>query len=81
MEPNLNEFEQEPLTRPTLLTVLCILTFIGSGWAIVSSAWSYSMASKSAQMISSANMAKRNDSTFRRDSVMRSEERRVRERV
>lgn len=70
MEPNLNEFEQEPLTRPTLLTVLCILTFIGSGWAIVSSAWSYSMASKSAQMISSANMAKRNDSTFRRDSVM-----------
>ena len=35
MESNLNEFEQEPHIRPTLLTVLCILTFIGSGMTIV----------------------------------------------
>ena len=30
--------------RPTFLTVLCILTFIGSGWAIFSSATAYNTA-------------------------------------
>ncbi|MEO8412369.1 MAG: hypothetical protein ABI472_01865 [Ginsengibacter sp.] len=70
MESNLTEFEQEPRTRPTLLTVLCILTFIGSGWAIVSSAWTYSTASTSAKMISAASMGKMNDTTFHKDSVM-----------
>ena len=54
MESNLNEFEQEPRLRPTLLTVLCILTFIGSGWTIFSSVWSYSTASQTVRMFSSA---------------------------
>src|SRR5579862_5603147 len=54
MESNLNEFEQEPRLRPTLLTVLCILTFIGSGLTIIKNAYSYSMAAKSAKIFSSA---------------------------
>lgn len=31
-----NPFQENKLTRPTFLTVLCILTFIGSGWGILS---------------------------------------------
>ncbi len=70
MESNLTEFEEEPQTRSTLLTVLCILTFIGSGWAVISSVWAYSSASKTAQMISSARKENINDSNFRQDSVI-----------
>ena len=54
MESNLNEFDEELHVRPTLLKVLCILTFIGSSWLILTQLWSYSTASKTAQMISSA---------------------------
>lgn len=71
MESNLNEFEQEPRLRPTLLTVLCILTFIGSGWLIVGNVWSYSMASQSVKMFSSAVVRRQNDSTLQKDSVLR----------
>ena len=70
MESNLNEFEQEPRLRPTLLTVLCILTFIGSGWTIVSSVWGYSTASQTVRMFSSTGMGRPNDSTLGKDSVM-----------
>jgi len=40
------EFDDEPeiQVRPSFLTVLCILTFIGSGWAIISSVTSYQTA-------------------------------------
>ena len=69
MESNLTEFEQEAHTRPTLLTVLCILTFIGSGWAIASSAWAYATASQTVQIFSSVSKEKINDSTFRKDSA------------
>lgn len=31
-----NPFQENKLSRPTFLTVLCILTFIGSGWGILS---------------------------------------------
>ncbi|MEP6927279.1 MAG: hypothetical protein ABI834_06555 [Ginsengibacter sp.] len=71
MESNLNEFEQEPRLRPTLLTVLCILTFIGSGWIIVSSVWSYSTAAQTVRMFSSARMGRMNDSTLQKDSAMK----------
>ncbi len=71
MESNLNEFETEPHLRPTLLTVLCILTFIGSGWAIVSSMWGYSTASKSAKMFSSVVIRSSDDSAFQKDSVIK----------
>src|SRR5437764_14403282 len=62
MEPNLTEFEQEPVQRPTLLTVLCILTFIGSTWAIITSAYSYSTASKTVKAFSEVNIKRQNDS-------------------
>ncbi|MBC5620501.1 hypothetical protein [Butyricimonas hominis] len=35
-----NPFETEKPVRPTFLTVLCILTFIGSGWGTVSNLFS-----------------------------------------
>jgi hypothetical protein len=38
--------------RPAFLTVLCILTFIGSGWSILSSAWTYSIAPETAHIVS-----------------------------
>lgn len=38
--------------RPTVLTVLCILTFIGSGWGIVSNLNSYRHAGLSSEVVS-----------------------------
>ena len=35
-----NPFETNQLKRPTFLTVLCILTFIGSGWGVLSQLFS-----------------------------------------
>ena len=70
MESNLTEFEEEPQTRSTLLAVLCVLTFIGSGWTIISSTWAYSSAFKTAQMISSVREKNINKSTFPQDSVI-----------
>ena len=35
-----NPFEEKQMKRPTFLTVLCILTFIGSGWGILSELFS-----------------------------------------
>ena len=40
------EDENYPVKRPTFLTVLCILTFIGSGWAIFSSITAYNTAER-----------------------------------
>ena len=68
MESNLNEFDEEEHTRPTLLKVLCILTFIGSSWLILTQLWSYTTASKTAQVISSIRNASQNDSAINRDS-------------
>jgi hypothetical protein len=39
------EDEKYPAKRPVFLTVLCILTFIGSGWALMSAVISYNSAS------------------------------------
>lgn len=44
------DFETEPLSRPSFLTALCILTFIGSGWSLFSSAWTYTTAAKTANI-------------------------------
>ncbi len=35
-----NPFEEKKIRRPDFLTVLCILTFIGSGWTVLSSIFS-----------------------------------------
>ena len=68
MESNLNEFDEEEHIRPTLLKVLCILTFIGSSWLILTNIWAYATASKTAQMISSIRNVSQNDSAINKDS-------------
>ncbi|MEO8765191.1 MAG: hypothetical protein ABI416_12925 [Ginsengibacter sp.] len=73
MEPNLDEFEPEQRLRPTLLTVLCILTFIGSGWAILSSVWGYTRAAQTVSMFSASTHNKiQPDSMLQTDSAARS---------
>lgn len=57
------EYETEPVTRPSFLTWLCILTFIGSGWAIVSSVYTYVSAQKYANILSQEKPLKP-DSTY-----------------
>lgn len=56
------EFENEPVARPSFLTWLCILTFVGSGWAIVSSVYTYVSAQKYANILSEGKPL-RSDST------------------
>lgn len=51
MESRLDDYDIEPLMRPTFLTVLCILTFIGSGWSILSGIYSYTTAKKTTLII------------------------------
>ena len=63
MENNLYDFETAPPARPSFLTVLCILTFIGSGWGILSNVWAYSTASQTSKELSKITTA------FGKDSV------------
>ena len=63
MAKNTYEYEIEPVSRPSFLTWLCILTFIGSGWAIVSSIYTYVSAGKYASIISKEKPFKK-DSTY-----------------
>lgn len=69
MASSLNEIDDEDHTRPTLLTVLCILTFIGSSWLVVTNIWAYGTAAKTAAMISAVSKRQGNDSTFQKDST------------
>ena len=69
MESNLSEFEHEPASRSTLLNVLCILTFIGSSWAILTNIWAYSTAAHSAKMVSYASKRMTPDSVSKKDSI------------
>lgn len=69
MESNLSDFEEEPPLRPTLLTVLCILSFIGSGWIIVSNIYTYSTAAHTARMFSINKVKISNDSSLKKDSA------------
>ena len=68
MESNLYDFEIEPEKRPSFLTWLCILTFIGSGWAILSCVWSYTTAHKVAATFS-VKAKMRTDSTLQKDTT------------
>jgi hypothetical protein len=69
-DTTLDEFEHEPIIRPTLLTVLCILTFIGSGWLILSSIWGYTQAPKTARMFATTAAFREHNSAFQNDSVI-----------
>ena len=46
MQQDFQEFENQPAQRPTFLKVLCILTFIFSGYALISSTITYFNAEK-----------------------------------
>jgi hypothetical protein len=67
METNFDDFETESTQRPTFLTVLCILTFIGSGWGIIGSIWSYSTAKQTVNLIHQRQLR------FSQDSIKISE--------
>ena len=69
MESSLTDFEKEPRLRPTLLTVLCILTFIGSSWTIIANVWSYSTAARSAKAFSTI-MKRQDDSGPQNDTIV-----------
>ena len=74
MENNSYDFETEPLGRSSFLTALCILTFIGSGWAILSSFWSYRTAPETATIFkkpldTSKYPTLKKDSLLLKDSV------------
>lgn len=68
MESNSYDFEMEPEKRPSFLTWLCILTFVGSGWAILSCIWSFKNPHKTTVNFSE-NSAKGSDSSFRGDTA------------
>ena len=76
MDTNLYDFEEEPLKRPSFLTALCILTFIGSGWGILSSVWTYTTAAKSHGMFSQIKHES-NDTGLGKDSIELSSSRRL----
>ncbi|MCC6289020.1 MAG: hypothetical protein IT249_14140 [Chitinophagaceae bacterium] len=56
MENYMNSLEQPPVKpiRPTFLTVLCILTFVGSGWTIFSGLSTYLTADTTANVVQAA---------------------------
>lgn len=68
MQALFDDLEPEIEPRPTFLTVLCVLTFIGSGWAILSAAWTFTNASKFANRLSAIRHVSR-DSVSLKDSV------------
>lgn len=51
MDNVLENYEPEKRIRPTFLTVLCILTFIGSGWGLISNSLAISNPAKQANEI------------------------------
>lgn len=73
METSDYDFEQEPRVRPTFLTVLCILTFIGSGWSIITSASSYFTAEKTVKTFSTSFGKNGMDSLAQGDSTRKIE--------
>lgn len=50
MAEELQDYER-PAARPTFITVLCILTFIGSGWGLIGGGIQYFSAEKQAQQM------------------------------
>lgn len=47
-----SNYDQPVAKRPTFLTVLCILTFIGSGWGLISNTMQYFTVDKTAAAMS-----------------------------
>jgi hypothetical protein len=68
MNTNLDEFETELPKRSTFLTVLCVLTFIGSGWAVFSNIYAYKTAGTTVQIFEKSVIIRR-DSAINNDNV------------
>lgn len=72
MENNDYLYENEVPKRPSFLTVLCILTFIGSGWAILSSVWSYRTAGVTSKEFTTViNVQKDSTVMIQKDSTVK----------
>jgi hypothetical protein len=68
MPENLYDYELQPEKRPSFLTWLCILTFIGSGWALISCVWTYNMAAKT-NIVFEENVHAKKDSALLKDTA------------
>jgi hypothetical protein len=68
MQQNSYDFEFHPEKRPSFLTWLCILTFIGSGWALISCVWTYKMAAKN-NLIFQEHLNVKKDSALQNDTA------------
>ena len=68
MTQDLEEFEKLPPQRPTFLKVLCILTFIGSCYAIINGTVTYFNADKVANAMISAK-AKMNEDIHKKSNA------------
>ena len=63
------EEENYPIKRPTFLTVLCILTFVGSGWALFSAVTTYNTAKSTAAIFNDSLIMKKNVKTIEIDTL------------
>ncbi len=61
MNQNVQDFEITPSPRPVFLKVLCILTFIGSGYGIINSAITYFKADDIANIVTQVKAKMDND--------------------
>ena len=68
------EEENFPVKRPTFLTVLCILTFIGSGWSILGAFTTYNTAVKTVALYSDSALHQRTGSVTTIDSLQMRED-------
>ena len=67
---NINyEYETEPIKRPSFLTWLCILSFIGSGWAIISSVYTYIYVDKYSDIFSANTTLKMDSAKIKGDTI------------
>ncbi|MEO6134312.1 MAG: hypothetical protein ABIP35_04105 [Ginsengibacter sp.] len=69
MDFNDQDSEMQPEKRNTFLTVLCILTFVGSGWAIMTAATSYFTAEATAKVFNQTFKKNPADSAAKVDTV------------
>ena len=56
METDIINYEEIPAERPVFLKVLCILTFIGSGWLIITNTVTYFTAYDISKEVASAKL-------------------------
>jgi hypothetical protein len=59
-----DEFEEQPKRRTTFITVLCILTFVGSGFSLLTNIYGYFTAKQSAEQMQLVQKMAQNDSAF-----------------